>query len=467
MADQFANPFDVPLSSEPQNAQSQQPAQAAQASSTNPFDIPLQSEQAAQPATQPSVFSRAVSAVSDWGRSVAAPFAPPADHREEVAATYGGPQALVAYRAARTLVDGVENVIKAPAKNYQQAKADFARGVQDFANRDWRNVASDVVSTASDLSDVVPTGIPTIPGRTRELSEGARPGGDLTTPLVRTALDTGAALALDKVAGGGEGDTEEATQPSVVQKVLKGEKVAQAPAQAALRSGVQAGAEEAGIADESTVANIQNQGLRSVMDEPIANLQAAKKAVYSTVDQAAGTDLKTLYGKLDAINDKIDLEASGSPEEARLEAQRASQMQTIDDAKAAARASGVDVDEALAQGDAMHTQEMALRDLNKKVFNNQSVVSGNALFGTPETINVDSAIKSLERLNQATKYGPNRLVQALGEDGAEKLMDDMYAAQRLGVKALRAQNVAKMIGKYVGLPLVGTAAGAAAYQLMK
>jgi hypothetical protein len=251
------------------------------------------------------------------------------------------------------------------------------------------------------------------------------------------------------------------SDPNFIQQVWNGENVAQAPAQAATRATVKAGGAEVGL------STAQPAGLRTLAEEPISVVNALKKTLYGQVDQAAGTDLKALYTKLDAINDKIDLEASGSPEEARLEAQRTSQMQTIDDAKAAARAKGVDVDQTLAKADALHTREMALRDVQKGFLKNVNIVSGNAAEGTPEMINVDSAVKAIQKLQDNTKFGAPRLEQAFGKEGAAQLRNDIYAAQRLGVKAVDAQKLMDRIVK--GLKIAGYVggAGAAGYELVK
>lgn len=248
--------------------------------------------------------------------------------------------------------------------------------------------------------------------------------------------------------------------PGFIDQVLHGEQVAQAPAQAATRAAAKAAGEEVGL------STVQPAGLRTLAEEPIHAVNQLKHGVYDQVDKAAGTDLKTLYGKLDAINDKIDLEASGSPEEARLEAQRTSQMQTIEDAKAQARTQGVDVDKMLAKGDALHTREMALRDVQKQIFKNVNIVSGNAAEGTPEMINVDSAVKAIQKLQDNTKFGAPRLEQAFGKEGAAALRQELYAAQRAGVKAMKYQDIAKIIGKYV-LPEVVGGAVATTYALSK
>ena len=241
-----------------------------------------------------------------------------------------------------------------------------------------------------------------------------------------------------------------ATDPGFIDQVWHGEQVAQAPAQAATRAAAKAAGSEVGL------STVQPEGLRTLAEEPISVVNGLKKGVYSQVDRAAGTDLKTLYDKLDAINDKIDLEASGSPAEAKLEEARTSQMQTIEDAKAQARAKGVDVDKMLAKGDALHTREMALRDFQKGVLKNVNIVPGNVAHGTPETVTIDSAVKAIQKLQDNTKFGAPRLEQALGKDGAKKLLDGLYDAQRQGIKAASRQKLAQWVGGILGGATIGT-----------
>jgi hypothetical protein len=249
--------------------------------------------------------------------------------------------------------------------------------------------------------------------------------------------------------------------PQIVKDVTQGAEVAQVPAQEAVRTAAKTGAADVGL------STVPPAGLRTLAEEPINAVNTMKKNVYGQVDKAAGTDLKTLYDRLDKVNDQIDLTAPGSPEEARLEAARTGQMQTIEDAKNVARAKGVNVDKLLDQGDALHTREMALRDFQKGFLKNTGIIEGNAAAGTPETVNVDSGIKALQKLQDNTKFGAPRLEQALGKAGAQQLLKDMYAAQRLGVKAVNLQT---LLGKTLrGLEIAGLVGGAGlgVYELAK
>jgi hypothetical protein len=91
------------------------------------------------------------------------------------------------YRAAKGLVDNAENLTKGTKVNFNQAVSDFQKGVNDFGKKDYRNFASDMASTSADMMSAT-TANPIAP-RLRELSEGARPQGDLATPVGRDLTD--------------------------------------------------------------------------------------------------------------------------------------------------------------------------------------------------------------------------------------------------------------------------------------
>lgn len=345
-----------------------------------------------------------------------------------------------------TAAEGLLDHLAHTAKN-------VASGVAGGLEQDYQNAKA--VLTQADPQHGKMYAMPIAPGpgvstalKSFSTEEAAAATAAQATPLVNPfrakAVSTAAPVPSD---------------PGFIQQVWQGEKVNQAPAQAATRAAVQAGGDEVGL------STVQPAGIRTLAEEPINVVNGLKKTLYGQVDQAAGTDLKSLYDKLDAINDKIDLEASGSPEESRLEAQRTSQMQTIDDAKAVAKTKGVDVDQTLAKADALHTREMALRDVQKGFLKNVNIVEGSAASGTPETVKVDSAVKALQKLQDNTKYGAPRLEQAFGKAGAKQLLDDMYAAQRLGAHAMKVQKIAGWISGIIGVPTATAVAGTAAYEI--
>jgi hypothetical protein len=243
-------------------------------------------------------------------------------------------------------------------------------------------------------------------------------------------------------------------QPGIVKQVLQGEKVAQPQAQEALRTAAKAGSKEGGL------TTVQPQSLRELASEPIDSLTATAKASYKAIDDAAGTDFKALNEKLE--NTEYQLRQLTETEEdlakeAQLEKSRQGIIDKIAEAKQAAIDNGVDP-KLLNEADQQFTQARALKDVEAKVFKNPNVVKGNVKFKTPETVDVDTAIKTLQKLQDNEKYGAPRLEQALGKEGANGLLNDLYEAQRTGQKALKRQQFAKMVAKYA-LPIGGLAYG--------
>lgn len=195
-----------------------------------------------------------------------------------------------------------------------------------------------------------------------------------------------------------------------------------------------------------TAAPPVGASLRSGID--IQTPLAASKALYQTVDDAANTDFKALYDKLDAAHDAAREAGIGSPEEAKAQLNIKNTQDAIDDAKKVAAQSGVpNVDKILSQADAKFAETQANKDLNSKFFGN--VIEGNVKHGAPETINVDKAINVLEQMDKPNKYGLSRLQQtSLGPKGAFELKQALYDAQKAGQKALDARVLRNAIAKW-------------------
>jgi hypothetical protein len=121
---------------------------------------------------------------------------------------------------------------------------------------------------------------------------GAAGAADVA-PEAEAATEAGTESATATEAG------TEAEQPGILQQVIKGEKVAQQPAQAAVR-------QAAGASEEAPIL----QGNTTVLDEPLANLKQQEAAAYKQVDDAAGFDLKAEKASL--ANDQYKLAQLGN-----------------------------------------------------------------------------------------------------------------------------------------------------------
>lgn len=232
------------------------------------------------------------------------------------------------------------------------------------------------------------------------------------------------------------------SKPGKVAQVMKGEKVAQPAAQSAMRD-----------AASSVTPTVQPLSIREGLTNPIDISEATYKHLYGKIDQAAGTDIKALREKLSNteynIRQLTDTEADQAAE-AKLESARTGLIDKINEANKAAIANGVDAG-TLQKADQTYQQTQALKDVESKVFKNPNVVVGNSKYGTNETVNIDSAVKALQRLEDNAKYGGSRLEQALGKEGADNLLRNLYQAQKSGQRAVDAQQLAKWIVGAAGI----------------
>jgi hypothetical protein len=419
----------------------------------------------------PGVAERAIAGAN---RSSLSTFSNPQTATEHVvdAITGGTGAGLAAWRTAKSLVDSVKNAMDAKKpEEFSQAKSDVQRAVQDFHNRDYRNLAADAGSVAG---DAIP--VPVVGNAVRNISEGTRPGGDLAGALGQAAGDT-AVLAGTAAAGAGAGaeapeaaaETTAAPQAAThiydpvtrsIKQLTQGEKVAQAPAQSVLRSTAQASAEDAGVPSSTA----PSQGIRTLMDEPIDALAKTERATYDAVNKASGTDMKSLYDHAEEVQDALDDPTNIANRKSLTEDLQTTQ-DAIKDGETKATAAGVDP-QAIKDAQAMTQKRYAIQNVKQKLFNNESVVQGNAAHGAPESINVESAIKQVENLNKPSRFAPEgtptRLQQALGEKGAKDLLQGLYDAQKAGKTALSRQQTLVKFGKILGLGGGIVAAGEAA-----
>ncbi len=454
------NPFDAPLDSEGANpTPAVQPQRTAPAQiSTNPFSVPLQSEQAPAslglgPSGQPNprnVYQAAPEEQTPQGSAAAL-----ASREAQYPILTGigkGAESLLA--PVLRPVDAVVNLVKTSLPF--ELHEDFKRVVPIVnAYENSRAQGKGILDSLSAANQVAGKQSAARQALDDAIMQYKKAPTETTAKWLTQAAGTVALIA----AGGASGTSEEtpelaagteeaeaaptaAAKPGIVQQIVKGKNVAQPQAQAALR--------EAGSSVTPTVAPAS---LRESLTAPINTMEDSASSLYSQIDDASGTNFKTLADRLRRTNAAIRASVDDA-EEARLEARRSNIQDSIDDAKQTALAKGVDPD-ILNQADAQFKRMSALTDLQAKVFKNPSVISGNVAHGTEETVNVDNAIKALQKLQDDDSYGAPRLEQALGKQGAKQLLDSLYDAQRQGVRAVRARWIAGIIGGAVATGAAG------------
>jgi hypothetical protein len=272
-------------------------------------------------------------------------------------------------------------------------------------------------------------------------------GGKLLTELPETAVpeNAGVTHVFDPASGTLAPITDAAEplpQPSRITQAIKGARVAQPGAQAAVRNAVRSSVEATGAADESTLANIENQPLLknngTILDEHLSNLAENEKAAYKKMDETAGFDVKAEKQQL--ANDQYKLKQLGNTDADVT--QRGNLIESINDseqriseAQAKMKEAGVDP----AEADGIHKQRIAGTDFKKTL-----VKSTN-----PDgSVNVDGLLNGSKNL-RFTKYG-DRLEQFFGsKEAADNYMTQLEQMQKLGAHAVKMRRIAKIIGGLV------------------
>lgn len=289
-----------------------------------------------------------------------------------------------------------------------------------------------------------------------------QPGAATVHALANAAVLAATMYGGGEVAGGladaGEAEASEVAAnvaknaapkaPGPIQQILKGEKVAQPQAQSALRSGAEAATKKAGVqAGESP-------SIRTMLDEPIEKASAKETSLYQAVNKAAETDMKTLYDWRERLHDALDDPAQISQRK-DLQQELAETNTKINWGENNVKTKlGKDAGQLIDQAKAATQQRYAMEEGAKKLFNNESVIKGNAAHGAEEKIDVDAAIKNAENLDKSSKFAPRgsptRLRQMFGEEGALKFKQSLYDAKKLGAKALTKQQWATRLAAIGG-----------------
>jgi hypothetical protein len=389
---QVATPFDNIAPSAPQQASQQQ----------DPSEIPETSYGAATWGAVKNLANDTVGAVKSAAGAIS-PF-PQDDAEKHIQQSIGGTGAMLVYRMVKSLGSSAVQAHDIPA------------AIHDI------NQSKDPVGTYAKI-----------------LQKTASQGAGQAITALGTA---GVAKALPVVADVASGVKNVATD------VIQGEKVAQAPAKATFRTGAQASATDAGVE-----AGAQGGSIRSLLDDPIESVATKERAAYDTINEASGTDLKSLYDLRNKLQDGLEDPTQIANEDklnTRLE-QTEAQIKT---GEAQATKNGVDPD-TLTDAKNMTKQRYAMENVNQKLFNNESVISGNEAHGAPESIDVKSAIRQVENLDKPSKFAPrgtpSRLEQAFGADGAQSLKKGLYDAQKAGNTAVTRAKIAKWVGGIAGV----------------
>jgi hypothetical protein len=425
-------------------------------------------------------------ALERFGNAFAAPFksmfhgafAEPQDTNEIVAHAQGGQGGLIAYRAAKQLMDAHDAMVNAkPGAALHQAASDFRNAAIDLMLGNKHDALMHAVSGGLSTAGAVEPGVQGALQRPRALSEGATEGGDLATPLGSVAADAaigaatlGAGRAATALRGAAEaGETAEAVgageeaaaaapKPGTLQniktviknpKAIVSEDAAKATAQPATQSAVRGAA--SGAAKGANVAESGGSAAKSIED--VADGVFAKsKGLYKQIDDATGGKFSGNQKLIQNVDKELRM-ASSDEEVNALQSQRAKYIDQQEQMFDEAAGKGVPK-ETVNQAKASYKHANALYDLDRQIkLSTKGVPSEIAEEGSaPESIDPKGLS---DRINKMYRSG--RLQEALGEDGAKDFVNKVSRAAQSQKGALSAAKTIKWIVG-LGLPIGGTIA---------
>jgi len=361
---------------------------------------------------------------------------PPESPSEQILHAVGGEPALQAWRVAKSVVTSADSLMRAAAAEYPQAIQDFHRTIQDFHNGDYRNAASSAVSAATDAAGIInPTLVP-LAQSTRELSEGARPGGNLATPLTRQAIDAVTMLAAGKV-GDALNNPQPAANPARVNPFrAAANKLTGADIQPTLKAGIQDVWNN--VADAENVPK-PKPGL-SVGDagQQVGDaILARSKAAYRQIDDATGGRFSGLENDLRNVNRDLRFVTNDTEEQNLLIRKTRLEMQLGQEFDEAAK-KGVTKD-TVAQAKADFKKAQSIFDTNAQIqMSTKGVRPGMAgSKDVPETVDPKGLMNRMNKL-----YNKGRLQDGIGEDNSADLISHSAKAQSSAAKVARNQKIA-------------------------
>lgn len=394
--------------------------------------------------------------------------APPTTPTEQLlhAVSPGG---LPIYRLARNIIAAAERTKLAGPAEYAQAVQDYQNAVHQFRDHDWRNAIPSAVDTVTDAARGMNPVLTTVDpdNLARQISEGTRPGHNLAGPLTTAGMTAALAVAPEFAEGGAFAPAAKAAAPAAAapaaqaasklranpfRAMAQGEKAAQPIAQRIVGEAADTAAGAANVPVASRA-----DGVRQLVDQPIADVAARERATYDTLNKASETDLKDLYDKRSDLQDALD-DPTRTDNEA-LERKLEDINAKISTGEARAKANGVSpktLDQAIADS----RRRFDLEAFKKQFLDNDQIVKGDISKGAPEFIDTQKAIEKAQALNRPTKYAPEgRLTRLLGDQGAKNFITNLYAANRAGEVAINWNKFAKWV-----LPAIGGGA-ATVYEL--
>jgi len=394
-----------------------------------------------EPQTQPGPVQRFVQNFAN--NTPLAVLKPPEDINEQAVHAAAGAPGLALYRMARGIVDSVGSLTKAKGDDYHNAISNLQQMMSDSS------LGKSAVEQGIKFWQQVQGG-----------DTAGAIGGATGKLATAGAMAVAPELGAEEEALAEEAATKAPAKPSLIQEIVKGEKVAQEPATQKVAQTAQSAAKSASV--EAPSGNPVNS-----FGEAGDSVIAKAKTQYKALDDATGGRFQRFQDRLDNIRDKLG-ELTGTEEDVQQEAKLLKAQKETEDAMNEAfedaRAKGIDPT-MIDQARAAYKQGNALKDLDAQVFRSRIVESTDKT-GQSNLVNPS---KLLPRLQQMYKSG--RLSQAVGEDNAIDLLKQTKDFVATGIKAAKLQSKVATVGRVTGKAALGGIVGGGlaglTYELVK
>lgn len=175
-------------------------------------------------------------------------------------------------------------------------------------------------------------------------------------------------------------------------------------------------------------------------------VKARSKAAFSQLDEASGGRWQRFDDALSNLRDKMSETAGVDDDAFEKYSQRAQDVEAAQSDLVNQLVADGKIDPDAAEGaKADYKQANALYDVSQQIRNSASGLRPELGEGTPETIDPAKLSPSLNKL-----YDSGRLQQALGDEGASRLVQQVDEALRTKASAVKTAKLVKTIGKATG-----------------
>jgi len=420
------NPFEQPLQSE----QARQTPTAG-----NPFDAPLQSEQQTQQQDQPGFLERAyetspLPGIVDAARGT---YHDLADAPQKQADAVHGMVDSIAGGDWRGAANHAMSLLLGSENPFQDAAKSVIQGYVKQASAKPADVAGEIPG-ASGLAKYV-----------NDVKAGNTGGaiGD----VIGTASSVAPLLLGDEATRTKAGDV--VSDAATKARNLVSEDAAAATAQPGVQGAIRDAAEQQSnaIRAREGVGPEAPPSVRDAVQNVGDSIMSRSKAAFQQLDEASGGRFQRFSDTIENLRDKAN-EVAGIDDDAYDKlTQKANDVEQAQSDLIDKLVADGKIDPDMAESAKTdYKQSQALYDLSQQVRNSASGLRPELGSGTPETI--DPA-KLSPRLNKL--YDSGRLQQALGDEGAARLVQQVDEALRTKASALKTVKLVKNITKWAGI----------------